>query len=547
MKRSFRVGRRSIEVRETLADRVVGYFSPTAHLDRMRARVSMEAATGIGGGYTGGKRDRRQTRNWRPAEGSANADTIPDLPDLRARARDLARNMPIAGGAIATVVTNVVGEGLMVAPSIDHKLLGLTEEQKEAWETAAAMEFSLAAEGADFTKVLSFDEMQALALRSVMESGDVFALRRYREDPGEVYGTRMQMIEADRVSNPGRAADTASVVGGIRFNDDGVAVGYHVSNRHPGDYLLTAGATLAWKEVPARDADGRPLVLHLAERLRPDQARGVPYLAPVIELLRVLGGYTENEATAALVTSMFTVFVTSAQDEGGAVKPIVGETDSTTAANELKLGPGAIIDLADGEDVKMANPLRPNAGFDAFVMSLCRQIGVALELPYELLIKHFTASYSASRAALETAWQFFRKRRAWLARRFCQPYYEMVLWEAVARGRLEAPGFFDDPLIRRAWCGAYWNGPARISLNQYVDAQADDLNLQNRLISRERIIQERFGGTFEDTRSQLAKEERVLEAAGLKAEAPQPAPPPAPGSEPASDDQGNDTEEEDEA
>jgi capsid protein len=63
------------------------------------------------------------------------------------------------------------------------------------------------------------------------------------------------------------------------------------------------------------------------------------------------------------------------------------------------------------------NPARPNPEFDAFVMSILRQIGVGLEIPYEILIKHFTASYSASRAALETAWQFFRRRRTWLARR----------------------------------------------------------------------------------------------------------------------------------
>lgn len=545
MSRTVKLGRRDITIRETIVDRVVGYFSPQAGMERLRARVTMEAW----GGYKGGKRDRRQTRSWRPSEGSANADTLPDLPDLRARTRDLARNMPIATGAIATVVTNAVGEGLTVAPSIDQKLLGLTDEQKEEWESQAATEFNHAAECADFTKALCFEEMQALALRSVLESGDVFAVRRYREDPGEIYGTKLQLVEADRVSNPDRVADRQGMVGGIAINVDGVATGYSISDRHPGDYLITGSQALKWTEVPARDPEGRPLVLHLYDRLRPDQARGVPYLAPVIEILKVLGDYSDSEATAALVASMFTAFVTSQQDEDGNVQPIAGYTDQTTAANEFKLGSGAVIDLAPGEDVKFANPLRPNSGFDAFVMAVCRQIGVALELPYELLIKHFTASYSASRAALETAWQFFRRRRAWTARRFCQPYYEWVIYEAVARQRLIAPGFFENPLIRKAWLGAYWNGPARISLDQYKDAQADDLNLRNQLTTRERIIQERFGGTFEDTLSQAAKEDRALEGAGLKPQpaaatvansaAPQPGEPPADG--------GNDTEGADQA
>lgn len=520
MSRTIRVGRQEVTVRETLVDRVVGYFNPSAGVERLRSRFMLEAAS-VGGGYTGGKRDRRPTRNWRPPEGSGNADTLPDLPDLRARSRDLARNMPIATGAVATVTTNVVGEGLTVAPAIDRKVLGLTDEAAEEWESAAAKEWSLWCRCADFTRAQTFEEMQALAFRSALESGDVFALRRYRQDAGEVYGTKVHLVEADRVSNPARAADKEGMIGGVVFDGDGVATGYSIANRHPGDTMMSKGAMMTWQTAPARDEEGRPLVIHLFERLRPDLARGVPFLAPVIEALKVLGNYSESEATAALVASMFTVFVKS--ELGEDEQPIAGETVAGTK-DELKLGPGAILDLAPGEDVQFASSNRPNSGFDAFVTAIFRQIGVALEIPYEILIKHFTASYSASRAALETAWQFFRRRRAWLAQRFCQPCYEWMLYEAVAAGRLTAPGFFTDPLIMAAWCRAIWRGPARISLDQAKDATADDLNLRNKLISREQVIQERFGGSFEATVAQLAEEERALDAAGLK---PQPVAAPA--------------------
>ncbi|WP_162803227.1 phage portal protein [Salmonella enterica] len=74
-------------------------------------------------------------------------------------------------------------------------------------------------------------------------------------------------------------------------------------------------------------------------------------------------------------------------------------------------------------------------------MAICRQIGAALELPYELLVKHFTASYSASRAALLEARKMFRMRREWMVLSFCQPIYEEWLSEAVAKGRVIAPGF----------------------------------------------------------------------------------------------------------
>ena len=51
--------------------------------------------------------------------------------------------------------------------------------------------------------------------------------------------------------------------------------------------------------------------------------------------------------------------------------------------------------------------------------------------------------------------------REWLSRDFCQSIYEEWMAEAVAKGRIKAPGFFSDPLRRKAYCKAEWNGPAR--------------------------------------------------------------------------------------
>ena len=39
-------------------------------------------------------------------------------------------------------------------------------------------------------------------------------------------------------------------------------------------------------------------------------------------------------------------------------------------------------------------------------------------------------------------------RREWLADDFCRPCYEVWMSEAVARGRIYAPGFFQNPASR---------------------------------------------------------------------------------------------------
>jgi capsid protein len=181
-------------------DRVIGFFDPERGEKRVAARARMSLWSGmVGGGYVGGSRDRRATRNWRPWARSANEDTLQDLRDLRTRSRDLVRNTPIATGAIATVVTNVVGDGLVVKPSIDREVLGLTEQQAIDWQKAAKREFETWARHPDFTDRLNFDEMQGLVLRSTLESGDIFCARRNRVDPGDTYGLKLQLIEADRV------------------------------------------------------------------------------------------------------------------------------------------------------------------------------------------------------------------------------------------------------------------------------------------------------------------------------------------------------------
>lgn len=516
----------------TLVDRVVGYFAPGLALSMLRDRTMLSAYTGTGG-FKGGKRDRRATRNWRPGTGSADADLLPELEDLRGRSRDLARNLPIATGAIQTNKTHVVGDGLVLNAQCKRDVLGISEEQAAAFNKRAEAEWALFCKSADFTLVQHFNDLQAMAFGGVLESGDIFAIRRYRLDPGQAYGTKVQMVEADLVSNPMRMADTDTLVAGVEHTRQGVPIAVHVSDRHPGDLRALA---LNWRRIPMRYTDGREIVLHLFERLRPSQTRGMPYLAPVIEALKQLGDYTDAEVRAAVISAMFTVFVK------GAPSPETGPLASTGdggggGRDEIELGAGAVVDLADGEEIQTANPGRPNPQFDAFVTAFLRQIGVALELPFELLIKHFTASYSASRAALEMAYHTFRRRRNWLARKFLQPVYGWFMEEAVLTGRLDAPGFFDDPLIRDAWLNATWTGPVRISLDPKKDAEGDKIDIELGTKTRQQVMTERTGGDFDQKAEQGGRERAVLKAAGFDGGAQSaPAPPQAPDREDEEDD-----------
>lgn len=188
---------------------------------------------------------------------------------------------------------------------------------------------------------------------------------------------------------------------------------YWICNRHPlGSNSAVDAAGLTWQRVEAYgDTTGRRNVLHIMSRERIGQRRGVPLLAPVLESLKQLGRYTDAEITAAVISAMFT-----------------------------------------------------NATI--------RLIGAGLEIPPEVMMKQFTTSYSAARGALNEFWRTCSMQRDGFTDDFCQPVYEEWFAEAVARGRIHAPGFFTDPARRKAYTACAWNGPARTNLNpvQEVDA-----------------------------------------------------------------------------
>lgn len=511
-------------------DRAIEALSPRWALKRRQARLGLAitAASWGQGGYVAASRRRTATQQWSTRPLSPNDALLPDLELMRERSQDDVRNNPIARGAVEGVVTSVVGTGLQARPRIDADALGIAPDEATAWQAAAFREWNHWAynQEADFARTLTFDGLQQVAFRSVLVDGDHFAAKRYVERPGSLYGLKLQLITGARVSNPNRGADSATVRAGIEFDpESGAPLAYHIANRDPWERLL--GATpLAWAAVPAfGPRSGMRQVLHL---FRPKEAgvlRGEPYLAPVLEILKQCGTYTDAELMAAVVNSCFAVTAKTA--DGGSVDlEASGQKDGKNDPIVLAK-PGTITDLGLNESLESFTPGRPSAAFDPFMTTMLRQIGMALQQPYEVLVKHFEASYSAARGALLEAWRFYRGLRDWHAWALCQPCYEAVLVEAVARGRLSAPGFFADPMVRAAWCGCEWYGEAPGSLDPLKEVEAYGQAVAYRLTTRQRATIELNGGDYDANHKQLVKEQQDAIKGGLIIAAPKPVSDPA--------------------
>lgn len=464
--------------------------------------------------YTGGSTTRRQTKTWRPASGNSDKDDLPLLSQLRIRSRDAYRNQPLVRSAISTKLYNTIGAGLMLQSKPNRKILGWDDEYASEWKKKTEFEYKLFSENenSDAERNKDVSEQQSVAFISTLLSGDVVALLPYI-DRGSAYSLAVQLVEADRISNPNSAKDTEKIAGGIENDAYGASTAVHISKYHPGGINQ---AEKKWERVEIFGAkSGRRNVIHLCERTRPGQRRGVPILAPVMESLKQLGTYTDAELESAIVSGLYSVFIKTEAAEGQehavAEDERVGDSD-----RDLELTAGMVAELAPGESIETANPGRPNPAYDGFVMSIIKQIGAALDVPFELLLKHFASSYSASRAALLEAWKAFKTRRTWFAKKFCQPIYEEFLYEAVILGRIIAPGFLESETMRKAYCGAEWNGPTPGQLDPEKETRAALMRSDAGFSTRTKETAEMNGGDFEQNCDVGKRENEKIKEAGLK-------------------------------
>lgn len=493
----------------TRLDRAIGYLFPGVMASRLQQRVKIEryqAMAGGRGGYDAGDRERRALRNARRLQGSADAALLPVADDLRALSDDARRNNPLAAGALDTIATKVVGRGLQLQASLDRKALGLSEEEARAYEETFERFWRHLWSRVDFSRRHHGAQLEYIAKYMMLAHGDVFVVKTGRRDSGDLFNLKIQLIPAARVCNKDRAADTATLAAGIAFAD-GVPAKVQIASHYPFDMRFGA-QELTWQEVDIwGKKSGRRNVLHLMMATDADQTRGVPLLAPVIEALKQLSDWSYAELTAAVMNSVFAIVN---KTEGGSEFPETGENAASTSDGlsrlDLTLEAGLVLDgLSPNESIEGFSATRPNPDFDPFFVSICRQIAVALGLSFELLVRHFTASYSASRAALMQVWEVMLRRRAWFSRAFHQDLYEEMLAEAHENGLVTLRGW-NNPLMREAWCKARWVGPAQGQLNPKQEVDAALAKISGGLSTEEEQTAELCGGDYDANQDQRDRE-----------------------------------------
>lgn len=512
-------------------DKAIEAVAPAAAYRRAAARAALSVMNnGTGYGNYGASQTSRAMRSWHVGGGSAKEDIEDNLELLRKRSRDAYMGVPLAAGAIKTLRTNVVGSGLVPTPQVDADYLHLTEEQADELQAQITREFNLWADSVtcDASGMDNFWRLQTLAFTSFLMNGDAFAAVQFRERKKWPYALQLRLIEADQVCSPDcmdrltpckvNGYDVFQIVQGVETNESGEIIAYWIANRHPLAY--DNPVPLEWTRVEARDPEtGEPNILCVAQRERAGQRRGVPLLAPVLPTLKQMGRYTEAELSAAIVASCVTLFIQrdSQSDEAPfGEDPKEKAEDPTTPPDELeiRLAPSAVFDLAPGEKPYTFDPKHPTTTYDSFMSAMSNQVATGVEIPSEVLYKKFSSNYSASRGSLNEFWRTCGVLRDSFADDFCQPAYEKWFAEAVARGRITAPGFFDDPAIAKAYMGCTWNGPARTNLDAKKEIEAAILRMEKGISTAEQETAQMTGGSWRANMRQRKSETEKMKEVG---------------------------------
>ena len=465
--------------------------------------------------------------DWRPPRSVTRGVDGRERELTSARVEDLFRNDGVTRSVVNSLTTNVVGKGLSPQSIIPWKRLGITAEQAREIQDQIEWLWIEWTDQAHFRGQLTFEGLQAMAVRSLVRSGEFLHLPVIEKRPrsGCRFRLRIQEIDPRRLRTPYTKVESPYFHDGVEVNLYGVPVAYWIQNPTPefGFVDYTCLATEDYQRYPAMLNFGRRGVFHIFRAEEDEQYRGSSPLSPVVSFLRNFTDSIDNELLAQVIASSFPVFIELEGGVAGGLPDYVqeGQTEEEPRYYQDVQG-GQIMYGNKGEKPQVLESSRPSSNFQNFCTLLLRMIGAALELPYETITKDFSkTNYSSARAALLEASRVYDIYRSDLIRHYCQPIFSMVVEEAYLSGLIDLPcsvvEFYRDKTL---WTNARWIAPARGYIDPLKEANANIAMINAGLMSRSEAIAER-GGDFDDVAQRIADENEILEDLGISFETQQ--------------------------
>nr|MBL8410715.1 phage portal protein [Dechloromonas sp.] len=447
----------------------------------------------------------RRLAGWKaPSTGPVQA-VAPALPTLRNRARDAARNAPLAAAIVRAWLSALVGSGIVCRTQTDDAKQ--REKIESAWRNWLPQ--------ADATGAAAdFYALQSLAVRAFIESGECYLrFRSRRLSDGLAAPVQIELLESDMLPQLDlQLANGNRIVQGIEFDRLGRRVAYHFHRAHPGDKAAFSVDLSSYSRVPAE------FVSHVFLPERPGQVRGVSVLAPILTRLRILDDFTDAASERAKLANLFAMFVRRPMptDAQANIDPLTGKTIQfdDQGAPMAALEPGISQELLPGEEVTFSDPPQPGAEFAEFVRSQIAQIAAgAGGIPTEFLTGDLRDVTDRALRVSLNEWRRVCESVQWqvVIPRVCIPVRAAWAQAAMLAGHLSTA----DAMAANV---CEWTPPRHRHLHPVQDVQGLRLEVEAGFRSRASVVAE-YGYDVADVDSERSYDAAREKSLGLQSDA----------------------------
>jgi len=490
------------------------------------------------GAYEGASRTSRELAMHRPTMRSADGDLLRDKQLIDARARDNTRNDGYMTGASATHKDSIVGAQYMLNSRPAYKILGLDEKWADEFQEYCEQRFTLYAESNDrWIDASRHDTLTGLVRLGVgvrFMHGEVAASVEWIRETARPYKTALQMVDPDRICNPHGMSDVERLRGGVETDRYGAPLAVHIRNGYANDPWALQAFT--WSRIPIRKPWGRIQFIHLYERMRPDQTRGVADMVSVLKQMKMTSRFQDIVLQNAVVNATYAATIESELPREVALGTIGADNNSSVAAAAQYLqalaqyGDASTNLHIDGVKIPHLFPgsklqLRPagttgGVGED-FESSLLRHVAAALGLSYEQFSKDYSqTNYTSARASMNETWKYMQSQKKITADSLATHAFALWLEEDMNRPDTDmplpanAPSLYD-PLMKEAYTACSWIGASRGQVDELKETQAAAMRMGNSISTLEDECI-RTGKDWREVLKQKGREKKLAESLGIE-------------------------------
>lgn len=444
---------------------------------------------------------------------------------LRQNARSAFHDSTQARAMVTRWADTVVDTGLMVDCAPDAELLGLTDDEADAWATDVEKRFNQWASAKKQARdgTMNFYQAQRLYEIGQQRDNDLFVRLYYSRRSELLNPLQFGFIDPNQIRGDAFTSTYTAF-----HTDDGIV--RHADGREKAYKIWIQDEKGEFKDktIPAVGRSGRTMMLHGFAPEYAGQGRGYTRLAHAIQEFENLTDFTSSEIKKAIAQASIVGYTMPSADNP-ASNPFEdianGTAGPTTVAGTVIDGDGdeaSLVDrslcpvpeagyrtpgsmwignLAEGEKLEYLENKSPATGFGEFVDTFMEYLASSNGMSPEALKMKFGSNYSASRGALILFWRVAMIWRAEMAADFLDPTFEMWISEEIAAGRVSAPGWMD-PRLRAAWVNCTWIGAPMPNIDPMKTMTSDKGYIEIGATTQDRVARDLNGS---DIKSNLAR------------------------------------------